>query len=163
MSETSGGCVYNGQILDGVDVEVRGGVIFIQGEVLALNLDLKDGWFETNDLGEFINEKLIVIGRADDVIITGGENLSLNNVESILNEHFSSIQFAAFSIDDAQWGQTLHLAIVGDVDQNSVASILESKIGAFAKPKGIHFMNSLPLLGIGKVDRKKLAQGVSNE
>jgi O-succinylbenzoic acid--CoA ligase len=163
MSETSGGCVYNGQILDGVNVEVRGGVIFIQGEVLALNLDLKDGWFETSDLGEFINEKLIVIGRADDVIITGGENLSLNNVESILNEHFSSIQFAAFSIDDAQWGQTLHLAIVGDVDQNSVASILESKIGAFAKPKGIHFMNSLPLLGIGKVDRKKLAQGVSNE
>jgi O-succinylbenzoic acid--CoA ligase len=41
--------------------------------------------------------------------------------------------------------------------------MLESKIGAFAKPKGIHFMNSLPLLGIGKVDRKILAQGVSNE
>jgi O-succinylbenzoic acid--CoA ligase len=163
MSETSGGCVYNGQILDGVDVEVRGGIIFIQGEVLALNLDLQNGWFETNDLGEFIDEKLVVVGRADDVIISGGENLSLNNVESILNEHFPSIQAAAFSIDDAQWGQALHLAIVGDLDKNSIASILESKIGAFAKPKGIHFMNSLPLLGIGKVDRKKLAQGVSNE
>ena len=163
MSETSGGCVYNGQILDGVEVEVRGGVVCIQGEVLALNLDLNNGWFETNDLGEFIDEKLVVIGRADDVIISGGENLSLNNVESILNEHFPSIQVAAFSIDDVQWGQTLHLAIVGDVDQNSIASMLESKIGAFAKPKGIHFMNSLPLLGIGKIDRKKLAQGVSNE
>jgi O-succinylbenzoic acid--CoA ligase len=163
MSETSGGCVYNGQILDGVDVEVRGGIIFIQGEVLALNLDLQNGWFKTNDLGEFIDEKLVVVGRADDVIISGGENLSLNNVESILNEHFPSIQVAAFSIDDAQWGQALHLAIVGDLDKDSIASILESKIGAFAKPKGIHFMNSLPLLGIGKVDRKKLAQGVSNE
>jgi O-succinylbenzoic acid--CoA ligase len=163
MSETSGGCVYNGQILEGVEVEVRGGIIYIQGEVLALNLDLNNGWFETNDLGEFIDEKLVVVGRADDVIITGGENLSLNNVESILNEHFPSIQAAAFSINDAQWGQTLHLAIVGDVDKNTISSILESKIGTFAKPKGIHFMNSLPLLGIGKIDRKKLAQGVSNE
>ena len=163
MSETSGGCVYNGQILDGVSVEVRGGIIFIQGEVLALDLEMNDGWFETNDLGEFIDENLVVIGRADDVIITGGENLSLNHVESILYEHFPSIQAAAFSIPDAQWGQTLHLAIVGDVDKNSIASMLESKIGAFAKPKGIHFMNSLPLLGIGKVDRKILAQGVSNE
>ena len=163
MSETSGGCVYNGQILDGVDIEVRGGIIFIQGEVLALNLALNDGWFETSDLGEFIDDKLVVIGRADDVIISGGENLSLNNVESILNEHFPLIQAAAFSIDDAQWGQALHLAIVGDVDKNSIAAMLESKIGAFAKPKGIHFMNSLPLLGIGKIDRKKLAQGVSNE
>ena len=163
MSETSGGCVYNGQILDGVSVEVRGGIIFIQGEVLALDLELNDGWFETNDLGEFIDENLVVIGRSDDVIITGGENLSLNHVESILNEHFPSIQAAAFSIADAQWGQTLHLAIVGDVDKNSIASMLESKIGAFAKPKAIHFMNSLPLLGIGKVDRKILAQGVSNE
>jgi len=163
MSETSGGCVYDGQILEGVNVEVRGGIIFIHGEVLALDLDLNNGWFETNDLGEFIDEKLIVIGRADDVIITGGENLSLNHVESILNEYFPSIQAAAFSIADSQWGQALHLAIVGDVDQNSIASMLESKIGAFAKPKGIHFMNSLPLLGIGKIDRKKLAQGVSNE
>jgi non-ribosomal peptide synthetase component E (peptide arylation enzyme) len=41
--------------------------------------------------------------------------------------------------------------------------VLEDKIGTFAKPKGIHFMNSLPLLGIGKIDRKKLAQGVHNE
>jgi O-succinylbenzoic acid--CoA ligase len=163
MSETSGGCVYNGQILDGVAVDVRGGIIFIQGEVLALNLELNNGWFETSDLGEFIDEKLIVIGRSDDVIITGGENLSLNNVESILNEYFPAIQSAAFTINDSQWGQTLHLAVVGDVDKSSITSILESKIGAFAKPKGIHFMNSLPLLGIGKVDRKKLAQGVTHE
>jgi O-succinylbenzoic acid--CoA ligase len=163
MSETSGGCVYNGEILEGAEVEIRGGSIFIRGNILALNLDLSDGWFETKDLGEFVDDKLVVIGRSDDVIITGGENLSLNNVESILNEHFPSIQAAAFSIDDAQWGQALHLAIVGDIDKDKLTSTLESKIGAFAKPKGIHFMNSLPLLGIGKIDRKKLAQGVSNE
>jgi o-succinylbenzoate---CoA ligase len=163
MSETSGGCVYNGEILEGTEVEVRGGSIFIRGNILALNLDLSDGWFETKDLGEFVDEKLVVIGRSDDVIISGGENLSLNSVESILNENFPDTQCAAFSVDDPQWGQTLHIAVVGQADSDRIATVLESKIGAFAKPKGIHFVNSLPLLGIGKVDRKRLAQELSNE
>ena len=163
MSETSGGCVYNGEILEGTEVEVRGGSIFIRGNVLALNLDLTDGWFETNDLGEFVGDKLVVIGRVDDVIISGGENLSLNNVENILNESFPDIQFAAFCVEDPQWGQSLHIAVVGEVERGRVISLLERKIGAFAKPKGIHSVNSLPLLGIGKVDRKRLAQEIPNE
>lgn len=163
MSETSGGCVYNGEILEGAEVEIRGGSIFIRGNILALNLDLSDGWFETKDLGEFVDDKLVVIGRSDDVIISGGENLSLNSVESILNENFPDTQCAAFSVDDPQWGQTLHIAVVGQADGDGMTTVLESKIGAFAKPKGIHFVNSLPLLGIGKVDRKRLAQEFSNE
>jgi o-succinylbenzoate---CoA ligase len=104
-----------------------------------------------------------VIGRSDDVIITGGENLSLSNVEALLNEHFPSIQTAAFSVDDPQWGQTLHIAVVGEVDSQSISSLLDTKIGSFAKPKGIHSLNSLPLLGIGKIDRKRLAQEISHE
>ena len=163
MSETSGGCVYNGEILEGAEVEVRGGSIFIRGSVLALNLELSDGWFETNDLGEFVDEKLVVIGRSDDVIISGGENLSLNSVENILSQSFPDIQFAAFSVEDPQWGQTLHIAVVGEADSGSISSVLEEKVGAFAKPKGIHSLNSLPLLGIGKVDRKRLAQEIPNE
>ena len=163
MSETSGGCVYNGEILEGAEVEVRGGSIFIRGSVLALNLALSDGWFETNDLGEFVDEKLVVIGRSDDVIISGGENLSLNSVENILNQSFPNTQFAAFSVEDPQWGQTLHIAVVGEADSGSISSMLEEKVGAFAKPKGIHSLNSLPLLGIGKVDRKRLAQEIPNE
>jgi o-succinylbenzoate---CoA ligase len=163
MSETSGGCVYNGEILEGAEVEVRGGSIFIRGSVLALNLELSDGWFETNDLGEFDDEKLVVIGRSDDVIISGGENLSLNSVENILNQSFPNTQFAAFSVEDPQWGQTLHIAVVGEADSGSISSMLEEKVGAFAKPKGIHSLNSLPLLGIGKVDRKRLAQEIPNE
>jgi len=163
MSETSGGCVYNGEILEGAEVEVRGGSIFIRGSVLALNLELSDGWFETNDLGEFVDEKLVVIGRSDDVIVSGGENLSLNSVENILNQSFPNTQFAAFSVEDPQWGQTLHIAVVGEADSGSISSVLEEKVGAFAKPKGIHSLNSLPLLGIGKVDRKRLAQEIPNE
>jgi O-succinylbenzoic acid--CoA ligase len=163
MSETSGGCVYNGEVLDGVEVEVRGGSIFIRGKILALDLELTDGWFESKDLGEFVDDKLVVIGRSDDVIISGGENLSLNNVEKVLNAYFPALQLAAFSVDDAQWGQTLHIAVVGDADSESISKVLQNEIGPFAKPKGIHAMDSLPLLGIGKVDRKRLAQVIPNE
>ena len=124
---------------------------------------LDNGWFVTNDLGEIVDGKLFVLGRADDVIISGGENLSLNTVESILNENFPDIQCAAFSVDDPQWGHTLHIAVVGQADSDDVATVLESKIGTFAKPKGIHRMSSLPLLGIGKIDRKSLAKGIANE
>lgn len=163
MSETSGGCVYNGESLNGVAAEIRGGVIFLGGAVLANNLDLHDGWFKTDDLGEIVDEKLIVLGRADDVIITGGENLSLSSVEQVLNLVFPTIESAAFSVDDPQWGQTLHIAVVGHVDHDKISSSLIKEIGAFAKPKGIHTVNSLPLLGIGKVDRKRLAQDISHE
>ena len=116
------------KFLKGVEVDVRGGSIFIRGNTLALNLDLHDGWFATNDLGEFVDDKLVVIGRSDDVIITGGENLSLNNVESILIERFPGYQVAAFSVEDPQWGQTLHIAVVGEVDNSQVFQFLKAKL-----------------------------------
>lgn len=163
MTETCGGCVYDGELLDGVDVEIRGGKIFIRGPILASSISLDAGWYETSDLGELDNEKLKVIGRADDVIITGGENLSLNTVEASLNSAFPAIEFAAFAVEDPQWGQSLQIAVVGSVLDDEIIAHLEKDLGAFAKPKGIHHLASLPLLGIGKVDRKSLAKGVAHE
>ena len=163
MTETCGGCVYDGELLDGVDVEIRGGKIFIRGPILASSVSLDAGWYETSDLGELDNGKLKVIGRADDVIITGGENLSLNAVEASLNSAFPAIEFAAFAVEDPQWGQSLQIAVVGSVLDEEIIAHLEKDLGAFAKPKGIHHLASLPLLGIGKVDRKSLAKGVAHE
>ena len=163
MTETCGGCVYDGEVLDGVEVDIRNGSIFIRGSVLASSLTLVDGWFESNDLGEIVDGKLVVIGRADDVIITGGENLSLNAVEASLNTAFPDIQCAAFAIDDKQWGQSLQIAIVGSINAEQVTTHLEKDLGVFAKPKGIHHLASLPLLGIGKVDRKSLAEEFGHE
>ena len=163
MTETCGGCVYDGELLDGVDVEIRSGKIFIRGPILASSISLDAGWYETSDLGELDNEKLKVIGRADDVIITGGENLSLNTVEASLNSAFPAIEFAAFAVEDPQWGQSLQIAVVGSVLDDEIIAHLEKDLGAFAKPKGIHHLASLPLLGIGKVDRKSLAKGVAHE
>jgi len=163
MTESCGGCVYDGVALDGVEIEIRNQKICIKGPVLASSVVLNNGWFETNDLGEYENNRLLVIGRSDDVIISGGENLSLNAVEDSLTVAFPNIQFAAFAIEDPRWGQSLQLAVVGDIKDEVIAAHLEKELGAFAKPKGIHRMKSLPLLGIGKVDRKSLAKGIAHE
>ena len=163
MTETCGGCVYDGEVLAGVEVEIRNGKINIRGPILASSISLDAGWYETSDLGEFKNDKLIVLGRADDVIISGGENLSLNAVEASLSAAFVDVEFAAFSIEDPQWGDSLQIAVVGTVSDEELVARLESDLGSFAKPKGIHRLTSLPLLGIGKVDRKSLAKGVAHE
>lgn len=163
MTESCGGCVYNGIALEGVEIEIQDHKICIKGPVLASSIQLKDGWFQTNDLGEFKNDRLNIIGRSDDVIVSGGENLSLNAVENSLTLAFPTVQFAAFAIEDPQWGQSLQLAVVGDIQDGEIAAHLEKELGAFAKPKGIHRMKSLPLLGIGKVDRKELAKGIAHE
>jgi O-succinylbenzoic acid--CoA ligase len=163
MTETCGGCVYDGKVLEGVEIEIRGGKICIKGPVLASSISLNDGWYETSDLGEYDNNQLVVLGRSDDVIISGGENLSLSAVENSLCIAFPDIQFAAFAVEDSQWGQSLQIAVVGMISDAQIVEHLEKELGSFAKPKGIHHMNSLPLLGIGKVDRKSLTKGIGHE
>ena len=171
MTETCGGCVYDGQALTGVEVAINDqGVIKIRGTVMASNylnssniFDLQDGWFTTNDLGEIKDGKLKVLGRSDDVIITGGENLSLMAIEAVLSVRFPEMECAAFGVKDPQWGQALHIAIVGTANENEISLYLEGALGQIAKPKGIHSIESLPLLGIGKVDRITLARMVKNE
>ena len=163
MTETCGGCVYDGSPLDGVSIEIRSGKIFVKGPILASSNQLNEGWYETSDLGEIVDDKLIVIGRADDVIISGGENLSLNAVEESLGRAFPNIQYAAFAIEDPQWGHSLQIAVVGEVKDQEITAHLESDLGFIAKPKGIPHLASLPLLGIGKVDRKSLAKGIAHE
>jgi O-succinylbenzoic acid--CoA ligase len=163
MTETCGGCVYDGKVLEGVEIEIRGGKICIKGPILASSISLDNGWYETSDLGEYDNNHLVVLGRSDDVIISGGENLSLNAVENSLGIAFPDVQFAAFAVEDPQWGQSLQIAVVGTISEAQIVEHLEKDLGSFAKPKGIHHLTSLPLLGIGKVDRKSLAKGIGNE
>ena len=162
MSETSGGCIYDGVALDGVAFGISDdGRIKISGNVLA-DVEKVDGWFVTQDLGKIVDGKLQVIGRADDVIISGGENISLSAVESELNKKFPDLQVAAFSTIDSKWGQALHVAAQTS-DENIKAQIAEalmSAIGNYAKPKSVILLDKLPLIGIGKVDRISLAKMV---
>lgn len=169
MSETSGGCVYNGEPLFGVDVKIIEGAIAIKGPTLATTYindehgweaSLKDGWFVTNDHGSFVDGRLQILGRADDVIISGGEKVSLNAIEETLKDHFAGVEFAAFEVPDQEWGSTLHVAIASSapISDAEISSLLASTFGEVAKPKGFHRLSELPLIGIGKIDRNALVQ-----
>jgi O-succinylbenzoic acid--CoA ligase len=170
MTETSGGCIYNGEPLQGVEISISPEKrILISGQVLAdsylgsealWDKNYKDGWFHTSDFGRIENEKLIVEGRIDDVIISGGENISLSAIEAALHTHFPHKSFAAFSIKDSKWGQALHIAISGEgfPSDEDISLYLAEQFGDFSKPKGYLHLPELPLIGIGKVDRNKLIE-----
>jgi O-succinylbenzoic acid--CoA ligase len=120
---------------------------------------VKDGWFISTDLGKIEGGKLIVEGRSDDVIISGGENISLGHIERTLQARFPEVTFAAFAVSNPQWGDSLHLAVVGrNIVEEDISDYLAAEVGTFAKVKGFLHLPELPLMGIGKVDRKKLAE-----
>jgi o-succinylbenzoate---CoA ligase len=163
MSETCGGCVYDGVALDGVSFELTGdGRIKISGPVLA-DVERENGWFVTNDLGKIVDGKLQVLGRSDDVIISGGENISLSAIEALINQKFPHLLVAAFSTPDNKWGQALHIAIETQDEKikSEVSEMLIKSIGSHAKPKSVLLLDKLPEIGIGKVDRISLAKLVS--
>lgn len=163
MTETCGGCIYNGESLDGVNFELTENQrVKISGPVLA-DVENENGWFLTQDIGVILDGKLKVIGRADDVIISGGENISLSAIESELNKKFPQLLVAAFATSDSKWGQVLHVAVQAQ-DENlkpQISQALVSAIGNHAKPKSVILLDKLPQIGVGKVDRTSLAKLVS--
>jgi O-succinylbenzoic acid--CoA ligase len=170
MTETCGGCVYDGYPLPGTKILIAdSGLIWIStGSLATTYLNdptgwdqlLEDGYFQTSDKGEFREGKLLVTGRSDDVIITGGENISLTVVEKVVRETFAGVKCAAFAIPDTQWGQALHLAIAGSVkpDQEAINEVLSLQINVRAKIKGILFIDKLPLTELDKIDRQRLVE-----
>ncbi len=166
MSETSGGCVYDGLPLDGVRVRLVDGRIEVGGPVLALGYrggEPFGEWFRTGDLGRIrADGTLEVLGRADDVIITGGENIAPTRVERALTAQPGVREACVVGLADPEWGQVVAAAVVpedpGDPpDADRLCAAVGEVVGRFAMPKRVVFLTELPLRGPGKVDRKAVA------
>lgn len=170
MSETAGGCVYDGVPLDGVRVRTVDGRIVIGGATLAKGYRnpvdpdpfAEPGWFATDDLGA-VSEAgvLTVLGRADDAISTGGLTVLPQPVEAALCTHPAVDDCAVFGVADDRLGQRVVAAIV--VADGSAAPTLEAlrahvagTLDATAAPRELHIVDALPRRGIGKVDRAAL-------
>jgi O-succinylbenzoic acid--CoA ligase len=127
------------------------------------DIEKENGWFNTQDLGKIVDGKLQVIGRADDVIISGGENISLSAIEAEINRKFPDLLVAAFSTPDSKWGQALHIAVQSTDEKikSELSNVLVKSIGSHAKPKSVLLLDKLPQIGIGKIDRISLAKLVS--
>ena len=168
MTETSGGCVYNNRALPGVSVMVdESGRLKIKGPILASgyednqelwNENFKDGWFLTSDLGTVNGEEIKVIGRADDVVISGGENVSLMAIENELADNFPNVNFLATSVPDAEWGEKICLVSDLEIDSEYVVQILKNNLGKQFAPKEFLVVKPIPQIGIGKPDRVKASQ-----
>jgi O-succinylbenzoic acid--CoA ligase len=169
MSETCGGCVYDGRPLDGVGVRVdAGGRAWISGPTLFEGYDgdpgltaevLQDGWFATSDLGEIDDAGLLhVQGRVDDVIISGGVNVPTDAVAARLSEHPSVEVAAVLGVPDAEWGQRVVALVVGELSVEAAREWVAERHPRAWAPREVLVLDTIPLLTNGKVDRLALGR-----
>ena len=173
MSETAGGCVYDGRPLDGVEVAVRpDGRIALRGPMLMkgyrrrpdLTADAyDDGWLLTNDLGEIAADgRLRVLSRVDDVIITGGENVVAGDVAKELRRHDAIADAEVIGVPDDRWGQRVVAVVISRVEPApSLAELRQwcrGMLPVYAMPRGLVVVAAMPRLSSGKPDRLKLRE-----
>lgn len=169
MTETGSGVVYDGVPLEGVDIHVNeGGQILVRGPMLLRTyrngVDPKDGdgWFTTGDLGELDSAgRLRVLGRAGDLIITGGENVWPEAVEAILSELPGVADVAIVGRADAEWGQRVVAVMVPSDPRrppslDDVRAPVKERIGPWAAPREIELVDTIPRTALGKIRRRKL-------
>lgn len=181
-SETAGGCVYDGRPLDGVAVRLVDGEIRIGGPTLALGylgdpertaaVFPEDGdgrWFRTGDTGTIDDRGVLdVIGRIDNVIVSGGVNVSLDRVEVVVREESGFGDAVVVGADDARWGSVPVVVVGGSAPVSPETALLglrravEAAIGVAARPARIVRLDALPMLSTGKPDRREIALRVAS-
>lgn len=164
-SETAGGCVYDGLPLDGVALAVDddgrlrigGPTVFdgYDGDPALTEETLVDGWFLTSDAGRLDEDgRLHVLGRIDDVVISGGVNVPLPAVARRLREHPDVEAVEVLGIPDEEWGLRVVAFVVG-TDQGLRDWVAAVHPRTWA-PQQVVALPDLPLLPNGKVDRQAL-------
>ena len=178
MSETCGGCVYDGVPLDGVDVVLADGLVTLAGPVLATGYldrpDLDAQSFEvvdgvrrlrTADLGRLDGGVLSILGRADDVIITGGTNVAPAAVEDVLAALPGVAEACVVGVPDEQWGQAVVAALVVTgvpPTLDEARKLVAARLGAPSAPRRLVVLDSLPHRGPGKHDRRAVAAALTD-
>jgi o-succinylbenzoate---CoA ligase len=173
MSETAGGCVYDGVPLDGVRLRIADdGRIVIGGPTLADGYRnppdpdpfAEPGWFRTDDIGAVDDSGILrVLGRADEAISTGGLTVLPQPVEAALRTHPAVADCAVFGLADDRLGQRVAAAIVvaaghAPPSLETLRAHVMHTLDRTAAPRELHIVDALPTRGIGKVDRQALAR-----
>jgi O-succinylbenzoic acid--CoA ligase len=170
MTETCGGCVYDGIPLDGVRAEVRDdGRIWISGPVLFSGYlggprAPADGWFRTGDLGMLdAAGRLTVRGRADDVINTGGHKVVAGEVAAALHTCPGVRDAAVVGQPDPEWGERV-VAVVVPADPGDPPALellrrhVRERLPRYAIPSRVVMVDAVPMLRSGKHDIVRLRQ-----
>lgn len=170
MTETGGGVVYDGVPLDGVEVRVdpADGQIHLRGPMLlrcyrdGADPKTPDGWLPTGDSGAIGPDgRLTVFGRMDDVVVTGGEKVWPDEVERALRTSPKVAEVAVAGRPDDEWGQRV-VAFVVPADPKApptldeLRAVVKEAMPAYAAPKEVVLVESLPRTALGKVRRGAL-------
>ena len=162
MSETAGGCVYDGRPLPGVEIGTTdGGVVTLTGDVVAAGYrdriepyPFAGRTFTTSDLGEVDHGRLRILGRADDIINTGGKKVSPLRVEQALRSLDGIDDAIVVGVPDAQWGSRVVAVVTGHAGATEeVRAALRDRLAAHELPALVVPVAALPHQGIGKPDR----------
>ena len=172
MTETCGGCVYDGMPLDGVRVAAGDdGRLRIAGPVLFSGYRLRsgsapapldDGWFTTSDLGSVgPSGQVTVRGRADDVINTGGEKVIAGEVAATLETCPAVREAAVVGWPDDEWGERVTAIVVpadpaAPPDLGMLRAHVRHSLPASAAPRELRIVSEIPLLPSGKPDLRSL-------
>jgi o-succinylbenzoate---CoA ligase len=176
MTETAGGCIYDGVPLAGVGIEVMtDGIIEVSGPTLAAGYRLDPaateaafmgGRFRTSDRGRIDRDaRLVVLGRADDAILTGGVVVDPVAVETVLSTHPAIAAAAVVGRPDREWGERV-VAVVVPVASGEVPALedvrrwVADRLGAVQAPREVVVATTLPTLPTGKLDRSRVRETV---
>ncbi len=182
-TETSGGCVYDGVPLDTVGVRVVEGELRIAGPMLAEGY-LGDGeltaknfsrdehgirWYHTGDLGLLDDGVVRVHGRADNVIVSGGINVSLDRVERAVRRVPGLAGAVVVGVEDERWGEaSVVVAPRGAALRRSEAEqlahardVVAEELGKHARPSRLIMVDELETLASGKPDREAIRRAVA--
>jgi o-succinylbenzoate---CoA ligase len=166
MSETCGGCVYDGVPLPGVTVDLDDGQVLLGGPVLArgyrlrpdLDVAFAGGRFRTGDLGRLVDGRLELLGRADDVVVTGGEKVPPAAVEAALRTHPAVRDVAVVGRPSAEWGAEVVAVVVGEVALDALRDHVAATLPRSWAPRDVRLVEALPYLSSGKIDRMAVAE-----
>jgi O-succinylbenzoic acid--CoA ligase len=166
MTESCGGVVYDGRALDGVGVRIaEDSEIQLSGPTLMRGYRLSssqpftaDGWLRTRDAGILSDGVLQVLGRLDDVIVTGGEKVWPQEVEGVLRAHPSVADVAVVGRPDPEWGSIVTALVVpAVVSEPPSLEVLRAfcvqRIAKFKAPRALEMVETLPRTPSGKIRR----------
>ncbi|AKE40500.1 O-succinylbenzoic acid--CoA ligase [Corynebacterium kutscheri] len=165
-SETAGGVIYDGFCLPGAKVRLVGERIHLGGPMIAKgyrNIDslaFHNDWFITNDTGYFDEGKLIVTGRLDTIIDSGGLKIHPEVIERALTDHPKVSAACVVGIPDDRLGQAIAAAYVGSLSPEEIIEIL-SDLPRWQLPRQLKRVQSLPLTASGKIDRQAVLNFLS--
>lgn len=152
-----------GRPLEMTRVRIESGEIQVAGPTVAQDCLDPDGWYRTGDSGHIDSDhRLWVDGRIDEMIISGGENVSPLEVEATLLEHPGISQAVVFGVDDDRWQQAINAAVVpfpeAQLSEEGLHEWCREKLPSYKVPKRFRLVDEIPLGSTGKPSRAEIAK-----